>query len=150
MVMPKLPFTLFDFDRMSFFGVKNKVLESAAGVAIPTTTIYTVPEHKMALLLNLKVQVAKTTATELLVRVIRKEKDETLDTSEALIRESAADNYFSWPSGKTAGAHVFGWHLLFLFEGDAIDASQALTAAETIKHTFSWLIIEYDDPRYEK
>jgi len=146
---PRVPFSLFDFKTIHEFKPRQKTLSSTAGIAIPSTVFYTCPDHKFALLLKLSVAVTKTTATALLVLVGRtSQKDEKVSSSEALISESANTGYYSWPSGKATGSHVLGWCLEFLFAGDTLNLSHALTAAETITDVVSWVIIEYDDPRY--
>lgn len=150
MVQPKIPFSLFDFKYISMFEERKAWLTAAAGAAIALTDIYECPEHKFALLLGLTVNVTKTTATALLVALQRAARRDPAAISPALISESAASGYYSWPSGKAAGAHVMGWHLCFLFPGDKIRLSHALTAAETIVDSVSYVIIEYIDPRYEE
>lgn len=150
MVMPKLPFSLFDFDRMLHFGPKYKRLAAAAGDAIPSTAIYEVPQHTIVLLMKLSVNVAKTTGTALSVHVERKNPDETINSTEVLISETADTGPYSWPSGKATGSHVLGWFINFLLPGDIIYLSHALTALETIVDNVSMFLIEYKDPRYEK
>jgi len=146
MVMPKLPFSLFNFKNIDKFAPIVKEIEAAAGVVIPVTTIYKCPDHKFAWLLGVHCQLVKTTGTALRCDHVR--PDATV--AHSLIVETAGTGSFSWPSGKTTGEHVPGWFPLFMFPGEILSVQQALTALETIYHLWTVDRIEYDDPRYEK
>lgn len=151
MVMPKLPFNLFDFKHIDYFEPIFINLTAAAGDAIPLTTLYTVPAHKLAWLQSVGIYVGKITATALVLSLTRAQKIVPATTfNHALIKEDAATGEYSWPSAKTTTEYVFAWHPLFMHAGDFLTISQTLTIAETINHKIIINRIEYDDPRYEK
>ena len=146
MVMPKLPFSLFDFKLIQKIEPILWEKISGAGVAIPVTIIYTVPEHHFVWLLGINVTVTKITGTLMYYAIVRKKGG-----ADMLIYESAADTgQYAWPSAKTPSLQTPAWFPLFLFEGDTIKVSHALTAAETIAHSTMIHRIEYKDPRYEE
>jgi len=143
--MPELPFSLFDFSRIDKIEPFHKHFETAAGGAIAPQNLFVVPEHKIVLILGVNVLVEKSTGTALTCSVVR-----NLGGGEDLILETADSGPYSWPSGKATAKHVIGWHLLWMFPGEAIAISHALTAAEVITH--DWIVsrIQYRDPRFEK
>ena len=150
-MLPKFPFSLFDFKHIDKIEPLQKTLSSSAGNAIALTTIYEVKDHKFVLLLGMSITVTKTTGTALLAFIERKNKiAAALTFVDTLIQETADTGPYSWPSQKTAAEHTVGWHLCFMFPGDKIRVSQALTAAETILHEILIHRIEYSDPRFKE
>ena len=152
MVMPKLPFSLFDFKYIDKFEVIDKKMVAAAGVAIPSTTIYTCPDFKFALLLQATIGSIKTTSTEMALKLIRYDHHGIGEVSDLLLNETfgTSESYLSWPMAKASANWALGWTLVFLFPKDIIEYSHALTLAETIVDTVALVLIEYSDPRYPK
>lgn len=150
MVMPKFPFSLFDFKNITKFDIKHYKADAAAGVQLDAV-MYVCPDHKIALLLFLSINATKTTPTNLLVHIARVYETPPEEVwYQDLLSEDVGTASASWPSGKAAASNVCGWHLCFLFPGDGILVRHALTVAETIAHLGVYHIIEYNDPRYEK
>lgn len=68
-----------------------------------------------------------------------------------IAEDSENQEWFAWPPGKTPTLpKTPGWHLIFMYPGDYIYYTHALTAAETIEDTINMGMIEYSDPRYEE
>ena len=149
MVMPKFPFSLFNFDYIDKFGPIRALVTSAAGDAIPETVIYKVPDHKFALLLSASVTITKTTATSMQLYIKHPSINHVLG-QDWLINETLSSVAVSWPDSQPSTDHGLGLALVFLFPGDTINVAQALTLGETISHQVILNIIEYSDPRYEK
>ena len=150
-MLPKFPFSLFDFKNIDRIEPIFKRLNAAAGDAITTTTIYEVPQHKFALLLGVGLVVTKTTATELNLHILRNFKIGASKTfADYLLTEDVATSKIGWPSAKTAADHTLGWHLCFMWAEDQLRVSHALTAAEVIQHDITINRIEYSDPRFKE
>lgn len=150
--MPKLPFTLFDFKNIDYFGPKAKKIEAAAGAAIPETVVYKCPDHKFTLLLQANVASIKVTSTEFTMAIIRADIEGVSNIQDWLMVEDlgTTEGGMSWPMQKAATGWVLGWGLAFLFPGDEIRVSHALTALETIVDRIGLIIIEYEDPRWHE
>lgn len=149
MVMPKLPFSLFDFKRIVKFEPQFFVEEAAAGAAL-NYTMYTCPTHKFAWILKINIEVTKTTGTALNIDIVRKKAPKSEGWYESLFLETIGGENISWPSNKASAVNSPAYHIALLFPGDKIQIGHALTAAETIDHYGTYHIIEYNDPRYEK
>ena len=149
MVMPKLPFSLFDFNHINKFGPITKTLGAAAGADI-ATNLYTIPPFKFALILSVSVESVKTTSTRFEAYITRKAVHDSF--VEHLIDETlgSTEHHASWPPAKAPATWIMAWHLLLMFPGDVLSIRHALTAAETIIDDISVSRIEYNDPRYEK
>lgn len=150
--MPKMPFSLFDFSRIEFWGTKQKTLSAAAGFPINAIAIYTCPPHKMALILSADVYTQKTTGTLLSLYVRRKYGVPATNYQDILISEDSVNNKdFGWPGNKAASSNAtMGWHICMLMPGDRLMFAHSETVAETIDDDIHWQMIEYSDPRYEK
>ena len=150
--MPKLPFSLFDFKNIDRFEIVAKKVSSVAGVAIPETMIYKVPDYKFTLLLQASVLSTKITSTAFAMYIIRATVGNVTLIQDWLINEDlgTTEASMSWPSSLATTTHGLGWTLVFLFPGDEIRIAHALTAAETIEDKVGLTLIEYSDPRYEK
>jgi len=142
----KMPFNLFDFKLIEKADDIYKVISAAAGAAIPVTTLYTVPEHKIAWLQSVHVSILKATGTNMTCEVFNRASD----IIQTLLYETADSGPYSWPSNKTSGMHVASWFPLILWSKESIRVQQALTAAETISHKWNIKRFEYHDPRYEQ
>lgn len=147
-VLPKPAFSLFDLKRASAIEPIHEYVSASAGVAVPATTIYTCPPHKIVLLLGISDYVTKATATAMTMYIQRKITG-ALAYLDGLIAETQGTGYASWPSAKAAAQHTIGYHICLLFPGDIIRITHALTAAETITHEITIHRIEYTDPRYQ-
>ena len=151
MVIPKFPFSLFDFKHIDKFGpLATKIAEAAAGAAIPETVIYTCPDYKFALILQASVVSTKTTSTAFTMAIIRAKRNNITGIQDWLLIEDlgTSESVISWPMSKPTTSWCLGWTLVFLFPGDTIKISHALTAAETIEDKVEIIGIEYSDPRY--
>lgn len=155
----KLPFSLFDFkNHVNKFEPVAELVHAAAAAAIPETAIYTVPAHKIALLMAVTVKSTKTTSTAFecyIKRALYKSERKgavtvTTYPLDRLIAETlgTTEVYASWPPAKTAANWSVGWHICFLHEGDSVCITHGLTAAETIDDLVIVHRIEYKDPRY--
>jgi len=149
--MPKLPFSLFDFKNIESFDPKYYRAAAAAGAAIDAT-VYKCKDHHFAWLISFNIEVIKTTGTALEIGIIRDYMaPKPLPTYlQVLIAETIGTENVNWPSAKTTAIHSVGQHMCFLFPGDYLYVTHALTAAETIDHEGFYHLIEYRDPRYEK
>lgn len=145
-----IPFSLFDFKHINKFSPIATTVEAAAGNAI-AKAIYTCPKYMFTLILSVSVESAKTTSTQFKTYITRAATihdsfrehliDETLGTTEV---------HASWPAGKAPATWSMGWHLLFMFPGDVLWVTHALTVAETIADDISVVRIEYNDPRFKE
>lgn len=151
MVMPKLPFSLFNFKYITSFDPKYYRASAAAGVDIDEE-VYTCKDHHFAWLLSFNIDVVKTTGTNLEIGISRVygAPKPAPTFIQYLIKETIGTETVNWPSAKTAAVHSVANHPLFLFPGDLLWVVQDLTALETIDHEGFYHIIEYKDPRYEK
>lgn len=149
MVKPHIPFSLFDFKFIESWGSKRFTASAGAGAAI-AEVLYTCPDNKIVLILAANLYTQKTTGTAVVLKVRRKLSAiaSAVPELELIAEDSINNTNFGWPSSKPAtGNQPVAWHLLFLFPGDQLYLTHALTAAETIDDEVHIDCIIYQDPR---
>lgn len=154
LVMPKLPFSLFNYEYI----IDDKPLydtESAAAGNVISHEIRLapgenvddeIPSGRMMWLRSFVLGSAKTTGTALSVYIVRKKWPGSSWTGkETLFAETIGTDVLSWPfTTKLAAGYELGNCILMLFPGDKIAVAHALTAAETIVHEYTIQRILYD------
>ena len=146
------PFGLFNFHFIEKFEHRVNMLIAGAGAGI-SSDIYVCPTGRIALFLDFHVQCDKVTSTAfklMLGRIDAVKGKGALFSPEVLLSETlgTTELMLHWPMAKPSTNWTLGPTLVFLFPGEKITVSHALTAAETIVDEVGYTIIEYKDPRY--
>lgn len=143
---PHIPFSLFDFKFIKFWGTKRFPKSAVAGAEIDETIIKC-KHGEIIWIQSAGLFVQKTTGTNTKLQILR--KHQVANVRDFLIHETTANNtYYSYPSSKPAtNLDTLAEHLCFMQEGDVLNLKHTLTGGETINDDLHITYIVYNDPR---